>query len=63
MATNKGMMGIILSSEGIERLSFLGKTKKQREKALEMYSAIKELLHELDKAIKQRAKVTDKNLR
>ena len=49
-------MGIILSTEGIESLSFLGKTKKQREKALEMYATLKELLLELDRAIKKRTK-------
>lgn len=54
MSNNKGLMGIVLSTEGIESFSFLGNTQKEREKALQMYIALRELLHELDRAIKEK---------
>ena len=62
MPNNNGLMGIILSTEGIETISFLGKTQKEREKALGLYINVRELLRELDRAIKGKSEKRQKNL-
>lgn len=63
MPKNKGVMGIIVSPEGIETLSFLGKTQKERERALGLYIDVRGLLDELDRTIKKKREEREKVLR
>ncbi|MDA2920248.1 hypothetical protein MYX76_12290 [Desulfobacterota bacterium AH_259_B03_O07] len=50
----KGIVGIIISKDGIESLSFMGKTEREKKLGLTIYTHLEEELRTLDKTIKQK---------
>ena len=51
-----GKISITLSQEGVQILSFFGKTEEERKEALWLYSLIENEIHQIDKVIKEKIK-------
>jgi hypothetical protein len=52
-----GVVGIIVSLEGVETLSFLGSTEEERRIGFELYKSLEEELRMLDGAIKRKFQI------